>query len=237
MDFDGHGTHCAGIVAAVKGNDIGVIGVAPEADLYAVKVFSDDCSGSYSDVIEALEWCIGNNDIQVISMSFGSKYTAGDPGIEPWIDDAYDAGILLVGAAGNEYSGVDTVVYPARYANVIAVAATNSGDNIASFSSTGPDVELAAPGVGIYSTVPGGYGTKDGTSMACPHVAGTAALVIVSGITGSGAVRARLQNTADDLGATGKDNLYGCGLVDADEAVPPAPNTPPVANAGAGIST
>ena len=222
MDKQGHGTHCAGIVAAVKGNDIGVIGVALEADLYAVKVFDDRGNGRYSDVIEGLEWCI-HNDIQVISMSIGSAYTAGDPGIEPWIDAAYDAGILLVGAAGNEGSGEDTVIYPARYDAVIAVAATNSGDTRASWSSTGPDVELAAPGVSIYSTWRGGgYKTLSGTSMACPHVAGTAALVI-----GEDNVRQRLQNTAEDLGATGKDNLYGYGLVDAFKAAGGEDITPP----------
>jgi hypothetical protein len=132
-------------------------------------------------------------------------------------DNAYRSGVLLVAAAGNDgYSpGKGNVDYPARYDSVIAVAATESNDNRASFSSTGPDVELAAPGVGIYSTVPGGYGTKDGTSMACPHVAGTAALVIAAG---EGDVRQRMKDTADDLGDEGIDNLYGYGLVDADEA-------------------
>ena len=232
MDYNGHGTHCAGIVAAVKGNDRGVIGVAPEAYLYAVKVFSDDGSGRYSDIVEALEWCI-DNDIQVISMSFGSSYTAGDPGIESWINAAYDAGILLVGAAGNDgnwFGWGDNVIYPARYDNVIAVAATDSMDGRAYWSSTGPDVELAAPGVWIYSTIPGGYGTKSGTSMACPHVSGTAALVIASESLSNDEVRLRLQQTADDLGATSQ---YGHGLVDADEAAPPTGNQPPVADAGA----
>ena len=229
MDKQGHGTHCAGIVAAVKGNDIGVIGVAPEAYLYAVKVFDDRGNGRYSDVIEGLEWCI-NNDVQVISMSFGSAYSAGDPGIEPWINAAYDAGILLVGAAGNEGSGVDTVIYPARYANVIAVAATNSNNNRASWSSAGPDVELAAPGVSIYSTYwDNTYATLSGTSMACPHVSGTAALVIASESLSNDEVRLRLQQTADDLGATSQ---YGHGLVDADEAAPSTGNQPPVADAG-----
>jgi hypothetical protein len=220
MDKQGHGTHCAGIVAAVKGNDIGVIGVAPEAYLYAVKVFDDRGNGRYSDVIEGLEWCI-DNEIQVISMSFGSAYTAGDPKIEPWINAAYDAGILLVGAAGNAGSGEDTVIYPARYANVIAVAATNSNNNRASWSSTGPDIELAAPGVSIYSTYwDNTYATLSGTSMACPHVSGTAALVIASKSLSNDEVRLRLQQTAEDLGTTGKDNLYGYGLVDAFEAAP-----------------
>ncbi|MGB7531591.1 MAG: S8 family serine peptidase [Halobacteriota archaeon] len=220
MDKQGHGTHCAGIVAAVKGNGIGVIGVAPEAYLYAVKVFDDRGNGRYSDVIEGLEWCI-DNDIHVISMSFGSAYTAGDPGIEPWINAAYDAGILLVGAAGNEGSGEDTVIYPARYANVIAVAAMDISDDRTSFSSTGPTVELSAPGVNIKSTyLNNAYATMSGTSMACPHVTGTAALVIASESLSNNEVRLRLQQTAEDLGTTGKDNLYGYGLVDAFEAAP-----------------
>jgi subtilisin len=243
MDYDGHGTHCAGIVAAVLGNNEGVIGVAPEGNLYALKVFTDGGSGSYNYIISALEWCIDthsdtdpDNDIQVISMSVGSSYRSGDPGIEPWIDDAYAAGIVLVGSAGNDGNwrgSGDNVIYPARYDNVIAVAATDRYDNRAYFSSTGPDVELAAPGVSIYSTVlNGGYGTKSGTSMACPHVSGTAALVIASGITDNEAVRARLQQTADDLGAAGFDTKYGYGLVDAEEAVLQAGNQPPVADAG-----
>ena len=237
MDFNGHGTHCAGIVAAVKGNEIGFIGVAPETDLYAVKVFSDDGYGSYSDVIEALEFCIDtrtdsdpDNDLQVISMSFGSEYSAGDPGIESWINAAFDAEILLVGAAGNEgnVAGLgDNAIYPARYESVIAVAATDSSDDRASFSSTGPDVELAAPGVSIYSTYLGDvYAAMSGTSMACPHITGTAALVwdAYPGYTNT-EVRQRLQETVEDLGAHGKDNEFGYGLVDAEKAA--VDTTPP----------
>jgi subtilisin family serine protease len=238
-DFDGHGTHVAGTVAALD-NDIGVIGVAPEANLYILKIFTDDGSGSYSDAVEALEWCIGTysddvsgNEIQVISMSWGSKTQQGDPGIEPWINQAYDLGILLVGAAGNEGNpaGVgDNVIYPARYENVIAVAATDDTDTRAWWSSTGPAVELAAPGVSILSTyLDAGYTTMSGTSMACPHVSGTAALVLAStidsnydfdgdGVWDNDEVRKKLQDTADDLGETGRDNKYGYGLVDADEA-------------------
>ena len=238
MDYDGHGTHCAGIVAA-EDNEIGVIGVAPDADLYALKVFTDAGSGSYSDVVSALEWSI-DNGMDVISMSIGSK---GDPGIEPWIDAAYGAGIILIGSAGNEGNPAgrgDNVIYPAKYKNVTAVAATDISDERARWSSTGPDVELSAPGVSIYSTyLDNRYAYMSGTSMACPHVAGTAALVIASGITDSNGdgmindeVRARLQKTAEDLGAAGFDTKYGYGLVDAEKAALPTGNQPPVADAG-----
>ena len=213
MDDNGHGTHCAGIVAA-EDDDEGVVGVAPEAYLYAVKVLDSGGSGSLSNVIAGIQWSV-DNSMDVISMSFGSDFRSIS--LKKACDNAYRSGVLLVAAAGNDgYSpGKGNVDYPARYDSVIAVAATESNDNRASFSSTGPDVELAAPGVSVKSTYLGEeYAIKSGTSMACPHVAGTAALVIAAG----GDVRQCLQDTADDLGAAGKDNLYGYGLVDADEA-------------------
>ena len=213
MDDNGHGTHCAGIVAA-EDDGVGVVGVAPEAHLYAVKVLDSSASGYLSDVIAGIQWS-ANNRMDVISMSLGSDFRSIS--LKKACDNAYRSGVLLVAAAGNDgYSpGKGNVDYPARYDSVIAVAATDSNDNRASFSSTGPDVELAAPGVSVKSTYLGEeYAIKSGTSMACPHVAGTAALVIAAG----GDVRQCLQDTADDLGAAGKDNLYGYGLVDADEA-------------------
>jgi subtilisin len=209
MDDNGHGTHVAGIVAA-EDNGEGVIGVAPEASLYALKVLDSSGSGSYSDVIAALQWCV-DYGIQVTNNSYGSSR---DPGytVKAAFDKSYDAGIIHVAAAGNGGS----VIYPAAYSSVIAVSATDKDDNLASFSSIGSQIELAAPGVDIYSTYKGGsYATMSGTSMASPHVAGTAALVIAAGISD---VRGKLQSTADDLGASGRDSLYGYGLVDADEA-------------------
>ncbi|HIE31793.1 MAG TPA: peptidase S8 [Methanosarcinales archaeon] len=227
MDDDGHGTHCAGIVAA-KDNDIGVVGVAPDADIYAVKVLDDTGSGYMSDVAAGIEWAM-DNEAQIISMSLGSDYPSRT--VRDACYAAYESGILIVAAAGNYHDRytphgklikVDTSVdYPARYDSAIAVGATDSSDVIASFSCTGPDVELAAPGVSILSTVlGGGYDSYSGTSMACPHVAGTAALVIASdpNLTND-EVRGRLRDTADDLGAPGFDHLYGYGLVDADEAI------------------
>jgi subtilisin len=241
MDDNGHGTHCAGIVAA-EDNGEGVVGVAPDAELYAVKVLDSSGSGYVADVIAGIQWAI-TNDMQVISMSLGAD--VGSASLEAACDSAYASGKVVVAAAGNDYTRrgrweePDTVDYPAKYDSVIAVGATDQADERASFSSTGPAVELAAPGVSIYSTVLGGYGTKSGTSMACPHVAGTAALVIASGISDSNEngnvndeVRTRLQITADDLGSMGLDTWYGYGLVDADEAALPAGNQPPVADAG-----
>ncbi|MDP2859737.1 MAG: S8 family serine peptidase [Bacillota bacterium] len=219
-DDNGHGTHVAGTIAA-EADGAGAVGVAPEAKLYALKVLNSKGTGSFSDIIAALQWCMSNG-IQVTNNSYGS---AGDPGtaVKAAFDNAYAAGIVHVAAAGNSgtTSGTgDNVIYPAKYSSVIAVAATDSSKQRAIFSSTGLAVELAAPGVSIYSTVPGGYAYYNGTSMASPHVAGTVALIIKSGVTSKDGIRQRLQATADDLGSAGRDPLYGFGLVDADEAAP-----------------
>ena len=228
MDDNGHGTHVSGTVAAEDGNG-GVVGVAPEAHLYCLKVLSSGGSGSWSDIIAALQWAVGNG-IQVTNNSYGSSLNPGGT-VKAAFDNSAAAGILHVAAAGNSGNPRgkgNNVGYPARFDSVIAVAATDSNDNRASFSSTGATVELAAPGVAINSTeLGGGYVEFNGTSMASPHVAGTAALFIAAGVTD---VRTQLQTTADDLGDPGRDPQYGYGLVDADEAAasaPPPPNDTP----------
>lgn len=229
FDDNGHGTHCAGIIAGVD-NDIGVIGVVPETNLYALKILDSTGSGSSSNLIAAIEWAIDtrkdenySNDIQIISMSLGSNN--GVLALQSECSKAYDYGILLVAAAGNDgkISGTgDTVDYPGAYNSVIAVAATDPTDKRASFSSTGPAVELAAPGVNIYSTyllVGSTYKTLSGTSMACPHVAGTAALILAANPSFTNEnVRTKLEQTATDLGTSGRDNWYGFGLVNAEAA-------------------
>lgn len=240
MDDEGHGTHCAGIIAAVVGNQIGVVGVAPEAHLYAVKVLNSEGSGYLSDVIAGIEWAV-EHGMHVISMSLGT--TSDYQSLHDACDKAYAKGVLAVAAAGNNASrwsvrfGRDTVIYPAKYDSVIAVGATDQNDVRARWSSTGPALELVAPGVDIYSTYwDDTYATASGTSMACPHVSGTAALVFTSSVDpaydsdGDGQwdaseVRQKLRDTADDLGDSGWDPQYGYGIVDADEAAaqPPTP--------------
>ncbi len=229
MDDNGHGTHCAGIAAA-EDDDNGVIGVAPEAFLYALKTLDSSGSGYISDAIAGIEWSIDKN-MDIISMSFGTNIHS--QALQNACGNAYSNGLLLISAAGNDYkrSGtqeLDTIDYPARYDSVIAVGAIGKNNTKASWSSTGPALELVAPGVSIYSTYWNDtYVLMSGTSMACPHVAGVAALIWTGepGLTNL-QVRSRLHETAKDLGAAGKDQWYGYGLVNAAAAIiivePPA---------------
>ncbi|HLC22165.1 MAG TPA: S8 family peptidase [Candidatus Nanoarchaeia archaeon] len=211
-DDNGHGTHVAGTVAAVD-NTIGVIGVAPQASLLAAKVLDRTGSGYLSGVIAGIDYCVSSG-ADVISMSLGTSSDV--QAMHDAVDAAYAQGVLLVAAAGNDYGGA--VSYPAAYSSVIAVSATDSTDALASFSSVGPEVELAAPGVSVLSTWKGGgYNTISGTSMATPHVSGVAALAIEANPTLTNVeIRALLQSTADDLGAVGRDTSFGYGLVDAE---------------------
>jgi len=230
MDDDGHGTHCAGIAAA-ENNDIGVVGVAPGAKLIAAKVLDYNGGAYLSWIADGITWA-ANNGADVISLSIGY-----DQHVQSWqdaCDYAYDIkGVVVVAAAGNSGNPPgrgDNVEYPARYDSTIAVSATDSSDKRARWSSTGPDVELAAPGVNIYSTLwDDTYAYYSGTSMACPHVAGVAALVIASGVTNNVEARNKMTLTAEDLGVSGRDTLYGYGLVDAEAAALPQPDTHDVA--------
>lgn len=232
MDDHSHGTHVAGTVAALS-NDIGVLGAAPQAGLYAVKVADSSGSCSYSNIIAGINWAV-NNNANVITMSIGG--TASSSTLQNACNNAYNNGVVLVGAAGN--SG-GAVIYPAAYYSVIAVSATDSTNTKTSWSCYGPQVEFAAPGSSIKSTMPDGlYGYKSGTSMATPHVTGAVALLMSTDIAGTvhdtngngkwdpAEVRLRLQSTATDLGASGRDNYYGYGLVNAYAAVRDLSSTP-----------
>jgi len=223
QDDNGHGTHVSGIAAATI-DGAAVEGVAPAASLYALKVLDATGSGYYSNIIAALQWCV-TNKMQIASMSLGGS--SSSYALQQACNAAYNSGVLLVAAAGNSGAprsrrATSTVNYPAAYDSVIAVAATDTSNLRASFSSVGPQVELSAPGVSILSDKLGG-GTiiYSGTSMACPHVSGAAALVYAAGVTSAAAVRSRLDSTATDLGTTGRDTSYGYGLLNAYKAVNP----------------
>lgn len=228
-DDNGHGSHVAGIVAALD-NTSGVVGVGPGIDLYGVKVLDRRGSGYVSDIVEGLGWC-QDHGMQVVNMSLGtSTYIQS---FDDAVSALYASGTVIVAAAGNDGIG-SAVNYPAAFDDVIAVSATTSSDALAYFTCTGPQIELAAPGYQIYSTYKGGgYSTLSGTSMASPHVAGVAALVMASPVGASDAnangvwdpaeVRNRLHATAEHIGTadwtTGWNAGYGYGLVRADWAI------------------
>ncbi len=188
MDVRGHGTHVASIVA---GNSSAIKGVAPDAKIYAYKVLNDNGSGYISDIVAGLERAVDpdgnpNTDdaVDIINMSLGGPGTSDDP-LSQASNAAFMEGVLVVAAAGNDYN-YETVGSPALAQHVLAVGATNNSDVPASFTSKGPATkanyikpEISAPGVDIYAAVPEeSYSTKSGTSMASPHVAGAAALLM-----------------------------------------------------------
>ena len=218
-DDNSHGTHCAGIADAVD-NSEGVVGVSTAATLHAVKVLASDGYGYYSDIAAGLEWT-ANQGYDVASLSLGG--TSGSDAIRNACQYAVDNGVLVVAAAGNDGTA-DSVRYPARYDTVIAVSATTGSDDLAYFSSYGPEVELAAPGYSVYATVPGGYDYKSGTSMACPHVAGAGGQLMAAGLSNAEA-RRTLRDTAEDIGLS--ENEQGSGLLDVEAAVDSLGSTDP----------
>jgi subtilisin len=221
MDDHYHGTHCAGTIAAAR-NGAGVVGVAPQASLYAVKVLDKRASGLFSWSIAGIAWCMQNN-IQIINMSLGCDSVPS--AVELICNAAWSNGLLIVAGAGNQDGNPvppqqSNVFYPARYKNVIAVSSVDSDNVIARNSGRGPQVDLCAPGVNILSTMPnGGYGMLSGTSAACPHVAGVAALIWGAHPSSHNEeIWNLIASTADDLGIPGPDSKYGYGRVNADKA-------------------
>lgn len=245
-DQNGHGTHVIGTIAALN-NDIGVVGVAPGVEIYSIRVLDASGSGSYSDIAIGIEQALlgpdgvldkdgdgiiaGDPDddaAEVISMSLGGP--SDDQYLHDMIIQAYNYGVVIVAASGNE--GASSPSYPAAYPEVIAVGATDSNDQVASWSNRQP--EVSAPGVDILSTYPDdSYETLSGTSMATPHVSGVVALIQAAYYNKYGrvlpvgtfddmdttTVRGILHSTADDLGDAGWDADYGYGIVRADLAV------------------
>jgi subtilisin family serine protease len=219
-DGHGHGTHVAGIAAAAGNNGFGIAGVAWNVRIIPIRVLDNSGSGYISDVVDGIGYAV-NKGARVINLSLGSpEYSQSQ---QDMVTYAYNKGVLVVVAAGNCGSGgsgcsrVDQPSYPAAGSHVLAVAATTRLDSLASFSTKGSYVDIAAPGAYILSTVPGDdYSYDSGTSMAAPFVSGLAALIYsrYPTYTPTQVARAILAH-AEDLGTTGWDSRFGCGRINA----------------------
>jgi subtilisin len=214
QDDNGHGTHVSGTVAAPRNGK--VVGVAPAARLYAVKVLDADGSGNLSDVVDGIVWA-AKNGMQVANMSLGAP--SDSAAMHRAVQFAKGSGLIIVAAAGNSGGSVG---YPGAYPEVITVSASDSNDHIASFSSRGPQVKFIAPGVDIVSDkLGGGLISFNGTSMATPHVTGLAALAVSqgwTGLTGPDGVLNQLAKAAKPLPGLSADE-QGAGMIDAGKLV------------------
>ena len=264
FDDNGHGTHVSGILAAAH-NGYLVTGVAPGVDLFALKILNANGEGEYSGLIAALQWVVDYNtanavDIRVVNMSLGGHEVSA--ALQAAVEATAASGVLLAAASGNvnplvwqELLYGCPVAYPAAYPQVLSTTFTNGNDALTGYSCTGPEVDVAAPGDQIASTVPigtcmfcdpKGYSFQSGTSMASPHLAGTLALLLDAGLADAGSpgllddARAAICSTADvGFGVLSTPipttdpryaTYFGCGVIDADGAVlglvpPPPPPT------------
>ncbi|MDQ3129119.1 MAG: Ig-like domain-containing protein, partial [Chloroflexota bacterium] len=259
FDDNGHGTHVAGSLAAEK-NSYLVVGVAPQVDLYALKILGATGEGDVSNLIAALDWAV-MNDMDVVNMSLGTHEVS--PALASAVSAASAAGVMLVAASGNttlsELFAGCPVAYPGAYPEVLSTTFTNPNDALTGYSCTGPEVDFASPGDAIFSPVPIGpcancsalgYAAQSGTSMASPHLAGTVALLLSAGIADTGTpgfvddVKARLCATADvgygvqsAFGSTPiprsdprYPKYFGCGVINAEAAVLGLVPPPPANN-------
>jgi subtilisin family serine protease len=222
-DVQGHGTHCAGIIAAMENNE-GCIGVCPDlkqngGGLLIGKCLNDSGVGFNSKIADAIRWAIAEK-ADIISMSLGSPQTSRE--IEIALQLATDQGIFVICAAGNDGKS-DSVNWPAKSPNTVAVAAVGEDKVVARYSSRGPEVDISAPGSNIMSTwINNEYASISGTSMATPFVAGVAALIISKHRAEGGEtpvedvahLRDHLTRHAIDIGKKGRDDETGWGLID-----------------------
>lgn len=216
-DDHGHGTHVAGTIAQTTNNGVGAAGLAFCSTLMPIKVLSRQGFGSTASVAEGIRFA-ADNGAQIINLSLGGPIKSRI--LQDAVEHAIGKGVVVVAAAGNSGRSVG---WPAAYPGVVAVSATDDKDQIAWFSSRGPEVVIGAPGVAVtQQTVCNGgkdkceiFGTFNGTSMASPHVAGVAAMLESEGVTDASAVREALTSTARPKG---EKNLYGAGVLDAGAA-------------------
>lgn len=243
-DDQGHGTHVTGTIAQSTNNNMGAAGVAYKVSIMPIKVLNSQGSGSYADVAEGIRWA-ADHGAKVINLSLGGAQAATY--LEEALAYAYNKGATIVAASGND--GANIVSYPAAYDQyVIAVGATRYDEARARYSNYGSSLDIVAPGGdtsvdqnrdgygdGIlqqtFSGIPSNFGYYffQGTSMAAPHAAGVAALIISKGVTTTpDGVREILQTTADDLGVAGRDNIFGWGLINARAALGGVAAPPPI---------
>lgn len=232
-DDNGHGTHLAGTIAQSTNNNLGVAGIAFHSCLMPIKALDQNGVGTYADIIDSIYFATGHG-AQIINLSLGGSEPSAT--LEEALSYAYNNGVTVVAAMGNDSSNI--AAYPAAYDDyVIAVGATRYDETLAYYSNYGSSVDLVAPGgdLNVDQNKDGygdgvlqqtfqqngwrtewGYYFMQGTSMATPHVVGTAALVLSLGKASTpDEVRTALEETAEDLGSPGRDNTYGHGLIDA----------------------
>lgn len=216
MDENSHGTHCAGISAAIMDNNEGITGISPRSNIVPVRVLDNNGSGSLDDVASGILWA-ADSGVKVISLSLGAPYATET--LKEAVQYALNKDIVVLAAMGN--SGNKQKYYPAAYEGVTAVSSTDSKDKYSYFTTYGEWVSVSAPGSSVLSSVPGGkYAIKSGTSMACPNAAGVVALIRckfpeLTNIE----VKKRLEITADDKGTPGFDIYYGNGRINAYRAL------------------
>jgi hypothetical protein len=222
-DKNGHGTHVAGVIAA-SNNTIGVVGVAPDVSLYAIKALDAEGLGNQADVIAGIEWAI-THQVDIINLSLTTPYDSIT--LRKALEKAYEHGIIVTAASGNDELGLgqevgSDIMYPARFPTVIAVGSVNKSLKRSTFSYFGNALEFSAPGEKIYSTYvsDGGktneYAFMSGTSMAVPYVTGVIALYEQAfPEMSTEEIRKRMQQNVIDLGVAGKDEQYGYGLIQA----------------------
>jgi minor extracellular protease Epr len=216
IDYNGHGTHVAGTLAALK-NTYGVVGVAPKVKLYSVKVLDKNGEGFISDLIAGLEWCTRNH-VRVVNMSLGMSEKSET--LHEAVKKAYVHGIVIVAPAGNDGPHNEQIDYPGRFPETISVAAATRKGKIASYSSRGRGIDVSAPGDNVRSTyLRNKYNKLDGTSMAVPHVTGAAALLMaVAPRLHPQTVKTILRRTSTRLkGYT--EEQQGAGLINVRRAV------------------
>ena len=219
IDPAGHGTAVAGIIAAHVNNGLGIAGAAPAVRILPVRVLDGSGSGSSSDVAAGVIWA-ADHGARVINLSLGG---GPSPGIQTAMQYALSKRAVVVAAGGNNYQAGNLPVYPAAYPEAIATSAVTSSLQRASFSNTGSYIDLAAPGAGVvvpWGTGPATYAQADGTSFATPYVSAVAALVTAENPALSAQqVTQLMELTARDLGASGRDSVYGFGLVNPGPAL------------------